>query len=690
MTTPRTSSREELLAALVEQASDGLLAVDAEGHCQLANPAARRLLGADVLATPPHRWGEHGFVRLDGVDLVSADLPLAQALEGREPDELILRRIAGERHFDLRMRARPLLSEEGGVEGALLGVRDITDQRRKVEQLTREAQRYRTLTELVSDYAYELEVQPSGQLRPLWITDAFVTATGFTMDDVSQEGGLAALFHPADHHALAQHFAAVQRGEEHAAELRLQSRHAEVRWIQARARPVADPETGATTRILGAARDVTDERLLDPLTGLPNLPAFLDRVTVALRRLARHQELQLAVLHFGLERLHEVNESYGFLAGDHLLREVAGRLQSSLEPGDTVAHVRGDEFAVLLAEIEHPSEALKTASRLLDTLTRPWTLAGHRLDPRARLGVAFSSDSTAPAIEILRSAQTAGSRSGDLGARVAVYDPAMQAEAAARLDREADLRASVEREEFPVLLQPVVDLAGLEVVGFEALARWQHPREGLLGANDFIPVAEETGLIVQIGEQVLRQSCATLAKWRASHERAEHVSVAVNVSARQLADLDLVGKIEAALSDHQLPPDRLRLEITESSLMEDPDGAELTFQRLRQRGVKLSLDDFGTGHSSLSYVRRFPIDALKVDRSFVSELATEGADAGIVETILALARHLGLTVVAEGVETREQLTFLRRLGCDQGQGYYFAKPMPAKEALYFLSGEIEE
>lgn len=426
----------------------------------------------------------------------------------------------------------------------------------------------------------------------------------------------------------------------------------------------------ASLGTLVAWRLIEQQALHDPLTNLPNRTLLRERLDQALAQPEARQPL--AVLFLDLDNFKAVNDTVGHGLGDALLVAVARRLRRSVRPQDLVARLGGDEFAVLLQGLHAAEDAVQVAERLLGSFRRPFHLAGRELYVHASIGVAVRSTHTVQADQLLRDADLAmymakGSGKG----RYAVFEPAMHAALLRRLELKADLQQALAREEFTLRYQPTVALDTGEIVGAEALLRWAHPRRGLVPPAEFIPLAEETGLIVPLGRWVLQQACRQAAAWPAA------LTVSVNLSARQLKHESLVDDVAAALHDSGLAPQRLILEITESDLIEESalDACLERLLALKRLGVRLAIDDFGTGYSSLSYLRRLPVDILKIDKSFVDGLARGPQGVAVVRSVVDLGRNLGLAVVAEGVEDAGQRTVLASLGCELAQGYYFARPV---------------
>ncbi|HEX5870242.1 MAG TPA: EAL domain-containing protein [Longimicrobium sp.] len=444
-----------------------------------------------------------------------------------------------------------------------------------------------------------------------------------------------------------------------------------------------------------AERDGLEERLRhlalhDPLTGLPNRVLLAERMRAAVDGLAHEPGARCAVLFLDLDRFKNVNDSLGHGVGDELLRQVAGRLAACAGPADTVARFGGDEFIIFLPRAAGREHALAVADQVRKALEAPLELGSYQAYTTATIGIALADGAGTPD-ELLRNADMAMYHAKAVGSVLAVFDGAMHHAVMERLGLETDLRAALAREELQLAFQPIVALATGAVVGAEALVRWDHPLHGHVSPQRFVSLAEDTGLIGALGAWVMGEAARQLAAWRAELPGAAGLEVSVNVSPRQLRDPGLVEAVASTLGEHGLPPAALKLELTESSLVEDPVTAAGVLRALKRREVQVYLDDFGTGYSSLSSLHRLPLDALKIDRSFVSEMdgSSTGAYRGaeIVRTIVAMARSLGVRVVAEGVETREQLAALRALGCDYAQGFLISPPLPAGEfEAAFLRG----
>jgi diguanylate cyclase (GGDEF)-like protein/PAS domain S-box-containing protein len=429
------------------------------------------------------------------------------------------------------------------------------------------------------------------------------------------------------------------------------------------------------------------DALHDALTGLPNRMFFMERLAHAILRSKRRDDFQFAVLFIDLDRFKVINDSLGHHVGDELLRTVAGRLQRSLRTEDTVARFGGDEFAILLEDTGVVDDASRVAERIQAELAAPVNLSGFEVFTSGSIGIALSSSAYERPEYLLRNADMAMYRAKTSGqARFEVFDRAMHARALARLQMETDLRRALERGEFELAYQPIISLDTGALCGAEALIRWDHPDRGRLLPDEFISVAEETGLILPIGSWVLGEACRQFGEWQARFGARAPECISVNLSPKQLSETHLVEEVSGVLEANHLEPGVLWLEITENAVMDNADAAVLLLGRLKALGVQISLDDFGTGYSSLRYLHRFPLDALKVDRSFVGQMEQEERSAHLVQTVLTLARSLGVLAVAEGIEEEGQLRMLKEMGCERGQGYLFARPLSAAEMEALLEG----
>ena len=467
----------------------------------------------------------------------------------------------------------------------------------------------------------------------------------------------------------------------------------QTRWYSVR---VTRFSNAGPVRVVVAHEDITQRKaaedklihdaFFDTLTGLPNRTLFTDRLERAVARSKRQKEELFAVIFLDLDGFKVINDSLGHVAGDELLIAVGRRLAACVRDGDTVARFGGDEFAILVNDIRDVKDALSFADRIQAQLAAPMNIECHVMVTTASIGIALSATGYDTPVELLRDADTAMYRAKSLGkARPIVFDQAMHTSILARLRLESDLRGAVERSEFRLVYQPIVAIETSRITGFEALVRWHHPDRGLVSPVEFIPVAEESGLIIPLGLWVLQEACRQMSDWQDRYPMEPPLVMSVNLSGRQFAQHDLIERLDQILAETGLNPGTLRLEITESVIIGHTESATALLEKLQRRGISLSMDDFGTGYSSLSYLHKYPFNILKIDRSFVSRMGPSGENSEIVGTIVALAEHLGMKVVAEGVETLDQVEQLRAHGCPYAQGYYYFRPLDSAAAEAILA-----
>ena len=465
------------------------------------------------------------------------------------------------------------------------------------------------------------------------------------------------------------------------------------RWFNVRVTRFGDLDS---VRVVIAHEDISqrkaaEEQLVheayhDVLTGLPNRALLTDRLGRAVSRAKWSDGFKFAVLFLDLDGFKVVNDSLGHMAGDELLMGIARRLEGCVRVGDTVARLGGDEFAILVNNIRDVQDALRLVDRVQQELSLPFMLGGHEVFTSSSIGIAASDSRYDRPVELLRDADTAMYRAKAQGkAHHVVFDQAMHTSVVNRLKLETDLRRAIERNEFWVAYQPIVSLDDGRISGFEALVRWQHPERGLVSPVDFISAAEETGLVIPLDLWVIREACRQVRAWHDEFPNACPLMLSVNLSCKQFSQATLIDRIDEILAETRLDPLCLRMEITESVIMAQPELAAAKLRQIRQRGITLSMDDFGTGYSSLSYLHKFPFDVLKIDRSFVSRIGPLGENSEIAATIVALAHNLNMKIVAEGVETAEQAEHLRALNCHYGQGFYFSRPLAAAAAAALLA-----
>jgi diguanylate cyclase (GGDEF)-like protein/PAS domain S-box-containing protein len=574
------------------------------------------------------------------------------------------------------------------VSRALEEARERVARRGAEAALRESAQRFRELADAMPQIVWS--AQKDGTVE--YFNKRWHEFTGFGEEDPG--AGWAAILSPEDLEPfLSRTRAAQESGDAYELECRFRDRKTgSHRWHLVRAVPIADP-SGVISRWFGTATDIDDRKraeqellrsaYYDSLTKLPNRAFFENRLSKAVRMAEREKDRLCAVLFLDVDRFKLVNDSLGHGAGDELLTAFARRLESLVRPGDTVARFGGDEFAILLEHVGDLEQLAQIARRILDGLSRPFTVSGHEVVATASLGIAHSAGPLTRPEDLLRDADLAMYRAKSRGrARIETFDEQMREQSIRTLKLDGDLRRALERSEFRLHYQPIVSLETGGITGCEALLRWMHPERGLVGPADFIPLAEETGLIVSIGEWVLRAACAELRRW--DDLGFPPINLSVNLSARQLQQDTLASVVSGALESTGFDARRLKLELTESILMEYAERTIATLRDLRTLGVQLSIDDFGTGYSSLAYLKRLPCTALKIDRSFVRDVNNDPDDAAIASAIISMAHDLRLKVIAEGIETEDQRTFLKAKGCDEGQGYLFSRPIPPEGFLNFI------
>lgn len=417
----------------------------------------------------------------------------------------------------------------------------------------------------------------------------------------------------------------------------------------------------------------------DALTGLPNRNYFIDTLKDLLQASRENTETNFAVLFLDLKSFKTINDSLGHSLGDRLIKNVAKRLSGMIREADMVGRFSGDKFGVILADLLSREEATAFADRLAKRLSEPYTLDGRQVFTSAKIGIAYGNSKYPEAEDILRDADIAMYYAKDNEDNYVIFDQKMHIRAVTRLQLETDLRFAIERNEFELYYQPIITLDTATLEGFEALVRWNHPQRGLVPPNEFIPISESTGLIIPMTVQILHTACSQVVQWQKQSQRAKPLTIAVNLSGKHFGHPGLVEQINTVIAETGISPESLKLELTESAVMDNAETAILMLKQIKETGVRISIDDFGTGYSSLSYLHRFPIDLLKVDRSFVSAMEENTENSEIVRTVIALAKALNLKVVAEGIESIHQFHQLRILGCEYGQGYLFSKPLPVAE-----------
>src|SRR5436305_7418444 len=686
---------EERYHGLFEGVPVGLYRTTPAGRMLDANSALVRILGypdleslletqvGDLYLDPEdrHRW-QRAFAEPESVK------SSVQSFEAR-----IRRRVDGAVIW-VRFTVRAVRGEEGEIlhyEGAL---EDVTGRRNAEEALRASEERFRSLVQNASDLISILDAD--GTVR--YESPSHQRVLG--LEPETHVGrSLLDLVHLEDRHVVEEALCQLRERPDEVVTFEHRLRHRDGSWrvIESTASNLLGQP--AVAGLVLNSHDITDrkraeEKLLhdalhDELTGLPNRALFMDRLRQSMDRSHREPERLTAVLFLDLDRFKIVNDSLGHLVGDELLIQISGALAAALRPSDTIARVGGDEFAILLEGGRDVSDAVRVADRIHDRLSTPTNLGGHEVFITASIGIAVHTPEYERPEDLLRDADTAMYRAKTSGrACHVVFNRVMHRFVMARLQLETDLRRAVERGQLRVHYQPFVDLATAEVARFEALVPWHHPRRGLLPPDEFLSVAEETGLIVPIGRFVLIESCRQIGELQRKHREMGALKLTVNLSNKQFFQADLFDQIAEALATSGLDPACLGLEITEGVIIRQADSASGRFSRLKGMGVQLYLDDFGKGYSPLNYLHRFPMDVLQIDRSFVSRIDKAEGNFAIVKAIVTLAHQLGMEVVAEGIQTPEQRARLRGLGCEYGQGFHLSHPLPADEAELLLMRRV--
>lgn len=717
------SSRDEIgelagtfnrMAEAVRERNSHILGLKQYAEDILASlPAGLAALDSSLKVHSVNRSFRELFGLRNGADVAGRDIEELLPLPGlREQAEGVLASGTAVHGIEAALEGKRLrlaitgirLAEEEEEEDRLLVVvEDVTEEQKLRAQARAHERRYHDLVQGLDAIVWEAEAK-DGDLYFTFVSRRAEGLLGYPVERwLTEPGFWADRLHPEDRGAVVSFYHRILKqdpdapGESGEIEYRVRAADGREIWFHEAARGIADPAAPAT-RLRGVMVDISvrkdmEARLAhlanhDPLTGLPNRNLLADRLGQALISAARHGRAAGA-LFLDLDRFKVINDSLGHSAGDRLLKAVAERLQDGVREGDTVARLGGDEFVMILDDMAQPQDAALVAQKILESFVQPF----HVEIPEAggaqefffttSIGISLYPSDGEDVDTLLKNADTAMYRAKERGGNsYQFFTPEMDLRARKRLSLESALRNALERREFVLHYQPQIDLATQNVIGAEALLRWNHPEQGLIAPADFIPLLEETGLIVPVGEWVLREACAQATAWRQAG--LPPLRMAVNLSARQLRHERFADTVATALADTGMDPDGLELEITESAVMQQVEACLETLRQIHALGVQISMDDFGTGYSSLSHLKLLPIDTVKIDRSFVRDIPADENDAAIVQAIIVLAHTLRLNVIAEGVETQEQLEFLRAHSCDAMQGYLFSRPLPADEITSLL------
>jgi diguanylate cyclase (GGDEF)-like protein/PAS domain S-box-containing protein len=668
---------EARLQALVRNSHDVIAIFHRDGRCVFASPSAERGLGRTVerlLAAPPF-----DFVHAEDRATVLSTFTAIGNHPGSVSSPFEFRVVHDDGTWHTLEAVATNLTDDPAVEGIVLNARDVTERRWAEAELREAQERFRSAFEHAP-----IGMALAGIDGELFrVNRALARMLGRAEDELLGVSVLD-LTHPDDQATMRAHLDKLVVGEIPTYRIEQRYLHTDGRevWTAISASLVRD-SVGTPMYVVHQIEDVTARRrdgerlahqaIHDPLTGLPNRLLFVDRLR---RALAEDPHGRTAVLFLDLDHFKVINDSLGHSAGDRLLVTIADRLRNAVRPHDTVARFGGDEFTVLCRDVPDERVAAEIAERIASAVSKPVHLSEGEVYVTISAGIALSGGDMETPETLLRNADAAMYGAKERGrARFEMYAAASRDQAVTHLRTGSELRRALELGELRVFYQPILNLETARISGFEALVRWEHPERGLVGPDQFIPLAEETGLVVPIGSWVLEQACRQAAQW---HADGAPVSISVNLSPRQLAEPTLPATIAAVLDRSGVDPTRVWLEITESTLMRDAESAVSMLHALRSLGVRLAVDDFGTGYSSMTYLKRFPVDSLKVDRSFVDGLGREPEATAICTAVVSLAHALGMGAVAEGVETPEQLAALRALGCEHAQGYLFGRPAPAE------------
>lgn len=689
---------EERFRTLVQNSSDIITILDADGTIRYESSSIERILGYKQ----EELLEKNAFEYVHPEDRESVAEVFASAV--KEPGALVELefrfRHANGKWVYLESVGNNLL-EQAGINGFVVNSRDITDRREQEERL-------RLFERAIAASSNGIVISENRDDCPVvYVNPSFEKMTGYSAADTIGKNCRFLQGRDRDQSALKEIRQAIRQGKDCKVVLRNYRKDGSRFWNELSLSPVEN-DRGQIAHFIGVQTDISDRKRVeeelihqayyDSLTGLPNRAFFMERLREATTEAETHADRFCAVLFIDLDRFKRVNDSLGHAVGDMLLIAIAFRLERCLDPQNIIARLGGDHYVILLNNIRTLEDATAVAEKIHDQLKPPFTFEGHEVFITASIGIAMSAIDYEVSADLLRNADIAMYRAKAAGkARHAVFDRAMYDRAVQLLQLENDLRRELHEVEslhdtsFRLAYQPIVSLDDGQIVGFEALVRWHHPERGFISPGEFIPLAEETGTIVPLGSLVLREACRQLVEWQARFQRISQtpkLKMSVNLSGKQFLQPQLVEQIEAVLEETGLDPACLKLEITESVLVEDTQTAIKTLLDLKQRQIHLSLDDFGTGYSSLSHLAQFPIDTLKIDKSFVSSIGMKDKNLQIVSAIVTLAHALGMDVTAEGIETPQQLAQLKTLGCNDGQGYFFSKPVYADAATALLMSSI--
>ncbi|MDZ8223868.1 MULTISPECIES: EAL domain-containing protein [unclassified Nostoc] len=696
-TEKKLKQNEQWLTTVLKSIGDAVITSDASGNVTFMNPMAEGLTG----------WNYSDAFGKEATEIfniaheetrITIESPIKQVLQsgvnvGLPEKTILITKNGTEIPIDDSVAA--IKDDNGNITGAVCVFQDITERQQILKALARRQQEFKALVENAPDIISRFNTQ----LRYVYVNPVIENVTGISAETfigkTNTELNLPDEFCRICDRKLQQVFQTKQETEfECSLAIAQETKHYHIRLVPEFA------SDGSVYCVLSISRNITALKLAeaqliydafhDILTGLPNRALFMERLERALMLSKRRANYTFAVLFLDLDRFKVVNDSLGHTIGDQLLTALARRLESCLRAGDTVARLGGDEFTILLEDLNNINDVTGVVERIHEALTSAFQLSGYEVFTTVSIGIALNKGNYNLPEELLRDADIAMYRAKALGkARHEIFDSSMYRQATEQLELEMDLRRAVERQEFQVYYQPIVLLETYKIIGFEALVRWQHPQQGLIPPDNFIPLAEETGLIIPIGYWVLREACRQMHAWQIQFPIDPPLTISVNLSTKQFSQPGLIEQICQIMQETGLEGSNLKLEITESVLMENIQSATFMLLQLQEMNIQIHLDDFGIGYSSLSYLHRFASNALKIDRSFVTKIGANGENLEIVQAIITLAQSLNIDVIAEGVETVEQLALLRAMKCKHAQGYFFSKPLDSKSIETLLASGIQ-
>jgi diguanylate cyclase (GGDEF)-like protein/PAS domain S-box-containing protein len=692
-TAEQIERREEEIRGILDAIPAYVYYKDTNNTILRLNRAAAESIGLPAEQIE-NRKSEEFFPAEDAAAYLEDD---REVISSQKPKLGIIERYSTNGHDPLVIKTDkiPLRNSEGTYDRLVAIATDITEQRDHEQRLRASEERYTLAVRGSRDGLWDWDlITDRVYYAPRW--KQMLGLEDQVINDSPDEW--ISRIDQRDVGAFMMEFEQHLRGEEEVFEVELRMRHydGQTIWMLCRGAVVRD-ETGRAIRVAGSLADIDEMKQVedelrrtaehDRLTGLPNRELFHSRLRDAIERSGRDPEFKFAILFFDFDRFKVINDSLGHNVGDALLIDIADQFRQILRANDTAARFGGDEFVVLLNDLKNYDEALLAGNRLLEAFAEPHHLGGHDVFSTASIGLVTNESRYEQAEDMIRDADAAMYQAKEAGkARIIVFDHLMHERAVDRLQLEADLRDALQNDEFHLVYQPIISLEAGELYGFEALLRWEHPERGLVSPADFIPIAEDTGLIVPIGEWVLRHACRQLYRWNTVDRPELPVTLNVNLSMRQVCHPTIVNVIRDAIESSGADPTLLKLEVTESTIIDDRHDTIPLFNQIKDLGIKFAMDDFGTGHSSLGNLHKLPVDVLKIDQTFIQSMSANRELAAVMHAIITLAHELGMQTVAEGIETAEQLVMLQSLDCNYGQGFYFRRPMRADAATRYLLG----